>query len=157
MIRVFRYVHEGQIHYRIMFAYLPDWQGLRYFKKSRHVMPKMLRLTDSTDSRCWCSVVVLVAVISLTVSLATRYGSSHGLATSTVTAVQRVSPPEPARQRLLKNAATWVPPVICAAVLDAPEPRSRVVPSSPRIVETFFEKNSYNRPPPSLNPYHLLS
>lgn len=114
-------------------------------------MPKMLRLTESTGSRRWCSVVVLVAAISLTVSLATRYGSSYRLLGSGVPAVQKAGFPEPVRQRLLKNAATWIPPVICAAVLDAPATRPRVVPSSPRIVETFFEENRYNRPPPAWN------
>jgi hypothetical protein len=152
-------LRRRQVCYPLIFVHLPARQQFLYFRKSRPAMPKMLRLTDSTDSRRWrwCSVVVLVAAISLTVSLATRYGASQGLSPSSVTAVQRVSSLEPVRQRLLKNAATWMPPVICAAILDVPKPRPRIILPSPRIVETFFEKNSYNRPPPSWNPYHLSS
>jgi hypothetical protein len=111
----------------------------------------MLRLIELTGSRRWCSVVVLFAAISLTVSLATRYGAPHGLSSSDATAVQKAVSPEPGRQRLLKNAATWMPPVIGSAILDVPEPRTRTIPSSPLIVEAIFEKNSYNRPPPTWN------
>jgi hypothetical protein len=112
----------------------------------------MLPLTNFEDSRrkCWCAMVVLLAVSALTVSVATRYTFSDG-ASDRTTILQKRSAPEPARQRLLKNAATWMPPVVCAAVRQLPRCYPRVALSGPPIPSMFFEQSLYNRPPPFLN------
>lgn len=114
---------------------------------------KMLHLKNADASRCrqWCVLVVLFAVVSLTVSVTTRYGYSHG--TSQSTAVQKHSSQDRVRQRLLKNAATWTPPVVCAEVLEAPPFYPRIAPAGPPIPNLLLEKNLYNRPPPFLNRY----
>lgn len=115
----------------------------------------MLRLTDFKNSQRWhwCSVVVLIAAISLTVSLATRYSSVQACSDPAAITVQKASTPDQVRQRLLDNAATWIPPLISAVLLDTPAPYTRVAPAEPVIIEPFFEKNLCNRPPPFLNPY----
>jgi len=115
---------------------------------------KMLRLTNIEDSRCrhWCAVVILLAAISLTVSVATRYGFSRATSDHASTTVQKHSSPDPGRQRLLKNAANWMPPVVSAMVFVAPTSYPRVAPAGPAIPGLFFEKNLYNRPPPFSNP-----
>lgn len=58
--------------------------------------------------------------------------------------------PEPGRQRLLQNAATWIPPVICSIVFQVPLSYSRIVPAGPHIPNLLLEENLYNRPPPFL-------
>lgn len=113
----------------------------------------MLRLTNDGDARCkhWALVVVLLAAGALTVSVATRYGYSHAVSDYRTASVQKHSSPEPARQRLLKNAATWIPPVVCYANLQAPASYPRIAAPGPPIPSRLFEKNLYNRPPPFRN------
>jgi hypothetical protein len=116
----------------------------------------MLRLTNFDDPRrrSWCAVVVLLAVSSLTVSVATRYTFSRGIADHTSTVLQKHSASERGRQRLLNNAATWMPPVVSATIVPFPSSSPRVAPSGPLVPSLHFEKNLYNRPPPFLNtPY----
>jgi len=115
---------------------------------------EMLRITNSEDSRCrrWCALVVLLAVCSLTASVATRYTFSRGSSGNTVTTVQKHGSPEPSRQRLMKNAASWIAPVVDSAVLEAPSSYPRIAPAGP-IPSLFFEESLYNRPPPSVGSF----
>ena len=111
----------------------------------------MLQLTNLEDSRCrrWCAAIVLFAVWSLTVSVATRYTFLRVASDNRVTTVQKHVSLEPGRQRLMKNAATWMPPVVCTTVLQAPSSYPRISPAGPPIPSLFFEQSLYNRPPPS--------
>lgn len=120
---------------------------------SRLVISDMLQLANFDRSRRvhWCTTVVLLAVTALTVSVTTRYTFSFGASGGPVTKVHKHSSPEPARQRLIKNAATWMPPVVYAVVFLAPSAYPRLAPSGPPIASLFFEKNLYNRPPPFQN------
>jgi len=115
------------------------------------VKREMLRLTNLEDSRSrgWSAVVVLLVVCSLTASVATRYSFFRGTSDDTVTRVQKHVSPEPSRQRLMKNAATWIPPVVVSAVLEVPSSYPRIAPAGPSIPNLFFEESLYNRPPPS--------
>jgi hypothetical protein len=114
----------------------------------------MLRLANSDDSsrRGWTAAIVLLAVTAITVSVATRYASVPGISSHT-TAAQKHSTPERAKQRLIKSAANWMPPVVSAVIVQPPSPYPRIAPAGPPIPRLFFEKNLYNRPPPFLNPY----
>lgn len=103
---------------------------------------------DRTRQRHWCAVVVLLAVCGLTVSVATRY-CSFGSSLASIATVQKQSPLEPSRQRLLKNAPAWQPPVVSSAVLWAPTFYARVAPARPTQPSVVFEEWLYNRPPPS--------
>ena len=111
----------------------------------------MLRLTnfDGSQRQRWCAVVVLFAVCALTVSVTTRYTLSRGVSDNSVKTVRKHVSPEQSRQRLLKNAATWMPPVVSSSVLQAPTFYPRIAPAGPPIPRLFFEQNLYNRPPPS--------
>ncbi|MFZ1005702.1 MAG: hypothetical protein WAN65_02620 [Candidatus Sulfotelmatobacter sp.] len=111
----------------------------------------MLRLTNVEDLRCrlLSAAIVVIAVCALTVSVATRYcyaGSSSAHATATL---HKHSSPQTARQRLSKDAATWIPPVFSPAVLQAATFYPRVAPAGPPIPGLLLEKSLYNRPPPS--------
>ena len=95
-------------------------------------------------------MVVLVAICSLIVSVATRY-SSAGLPSSTTprAAFQVHASPEAKRQHLAKDAADWVPPVICFILLQSPRSYPRIAPAGPPIPGLLLEESLYNRPPPS--------
>ncbi len=95
-------------------------------------------------------MVVLVAVCSLTVSVATRYCSPQSVSVSKVASLHKQVSPEGRRQRLTKSAASWLPPVIDAVIL---KPRSSyrcVVSAVPDVPGALFANTLYNRPPPSL-------
>lgn len=98
--------------------------------------------------------MVLLAICSLAVSVATRYTSAPADPDGATTSVRNHVAPEPGRQRLLQNAATWIPPVICSVIFQVPLSYSRVVPDGPRVPNLLLEENLYNRPPPSS---HLFS
>ncbi len=109
-----------------------------------------LRHSDYRRHRNWCALVVLLAVCSLTVSVATRYSSSSWDASSlAVKTVRTHTTPNAKRQRLAKNAATWVPPLICFDVFRSPSSYPRIAPAGPPIISFMMEDNLYNRPPPS--------
>jgi len=125
---------------------------LSMLKFSRRMKAEMLALINCEDSRqrCWCAALVLFAICTLTVSVATRYTVTPGLGGSACS-LRKHSSPEPSRQRLMKGAATWVPPVACSAVFAAPSSYPRLAPAAPLIPALFFEKSLYNRPPPDSN------
>jgi hypothetical protein len=97
----------------------------------------------------WCAAVVLVAVCSLIVSVATRYSYTCDAPSTTVKVVQIHTSPEAKRQRLAKDAADWMPPVIHFSVLHSPSSYPRIAPSGPPMPGLQFEESLYNRPPPS--------
>lgn len=117
---------------------------------------RMLHPTNLNGSgiKRWWALMVLLAVCSLAVSVATRYTSAPADPDGATTTVRNHAAPEPGRQRLLQNAATWIPPFICSIVFDVPLSYSRVVPARPRVPNILLEDNLYNRPPPSA---HLFS
>lgn len=113
---------------------------------------EMLTLTTREDSRParWVAALILAAVCALTVSVTTRYGFSASV-TGPAASIQKQASTQPSRQRLLKNADTWMPPAaICTAVLEAPSSYPRVAPAAPPIPSFLFEHHLYNRPPPAL-------
>jgi hypothetical protein len=112
----------------------------------------MLQLTKLNSSRCrrWSSAVVLLAVCSLAVSVTTRYSVYPGTTGSTAKTVQKLVSTQPRCQRLLKNAAVWLPPLVSSDVLQAPRSYARIAPAAPSIPRFLFEQDLYNRPPPFL-------
>ncbi len=111
----------------------------------------MLRFTNLRPGhRRWCTVGVLVAVCALTLSVATRYTSSTRPANESVTTIQNHQCPTPGLQRLLNNAATWMPPVVGSAIFHDPVSYRQVAESGPTVSSVFLERNLYNRPPPTL-------
>lgn len=116
-------------------------------------MPQLSHFEDRRRHG-WCAVVVLVAVCSLIVSVATRYSSTGDPSSTTVKAFRTHALPEAKRQRLAKDAADWMPPVICFSLLQSPPSYPRIAPAGPPLPERLFEESLYNRPPPS---YESLS
>ena len=104
----------------------------------------------STDGRRWRSLLTIVAVLSLTVSLATRFAVPAASPNHTVRSVTRCLV-EPQRQRLNRDAAQWAAPVIVSAFAGPVILYSRVAPPEPQLAIHSFDDSPYNRPPPSLN------
>ena len=96
-----------------------------------------------------CAIVVLLAVSSLTVSVATRYCSPASSNSYSVKTLHKHSSPERSRQRLTKSSTNWITPVVRTAVLEAPTSYPRIAPAGPPIPSVLLEKSLYNRPPPS--------
>jgi len=112
----------------------------------------MLRLTNLNSSRCrrWCSTIVLLAVCSLTVSVATRYSQDPTTLCGAAKTIQKLTCQQPRCQRLLKNAAVWIPPAVSSHIPRAPKSYPRVTPAEPGLSNLVFEESLYNRPPPSV-------
>lgn len=96
----------------------------------------------------WCAMVVLVAIGSLTVSLATRYTSPTSCSVYAVRSCTRQAAPSVHRQRLAKDAACWIAPVILSTILPAPTSSPRIAPAAPIISSLLLAEALYNRPPP---------
>src|SRR5208283_1757741 len=110
------------------------------------VMTEHSRARSSLWSRCRIAIVVL-AIFSLTASLATRY-SALGSEVQKIAAVKSQSP-DAQRQRLLGNALQWTAPAASFTLFQPP--RSSVLTVSVVIPSTNLDSESwlYNRPPPS--------
>src|ERR1039458_1290034 len=110
------------------------------------VMLEHSRAGVSFGSRCRIAVVVL-AICSLTVSLATRY-TVQGPEVQKVTTVKSQSP-DAKRQHLLSNALQWTAPASSFTLFQPP--RSSVFAVSVVVPPTNLSSESwlYNRPPPS--------
>jgi hypothetical protein len=111
-------------------------------------MQSPLKHFESCRRLSWCALVILLAVCSLTVSVTTRYCKSIS-PINEARSVQKHIAPEVARQRLTRTAANWMPPVVSAAVFEAPSAYPRIAPAAPPIPNLLFDKKLYNRPPPS--------
>jgi hypothetical protein len=98
--------------------------------------------------KIWSAVVVLAAVASLTVSLATRYYAPWDASSGTVKTV-RTHAPDAKRQRLTKNAAIWMPPVFGFTVSQVPSFHPGIVPVGARVRNLVCDESLYNRPPPA--------
>ncbi len=112
-----------------------------------------LRHFDRQRHRTWCALVVLAAVCSLTVSVATRYSSPDTPSSSTMKTVHTHTAPDVKRQRLAKNAANWLPLLVCFDGLRVPSSYPRIARAGRPAPSPLFEQNLYNRPPP-LSEFH---
>jgi hypothetical protein len=96
----------------------------------------------------WCRIaIVVLAVFSLTASVATRY-VSLGDQVQNVATVKSQSP-DAHRQRLLSNAVQWTAPAASLTLFQPP--RSSVFAVSVVVPSTNLSSESwlYNRPPPT--------
>lgn len=95
-----------------------------------------------------CRLLIVIAIFSLAVSLATRFVIPTTSHTRTVKSVSRCLV-EPQRQRLNRDAVQWAAPVLASAFVE-PVVYPPVAPPEPQLAIQFFDDSTYNRPPPSL-------
>jgi hypothetical protein len=111
---------------------------------------EMLSLANRKNGRCarWCAFVVLMAVCSLAISVATRYSSPETAPATSAKASRCSSLQEHGRQRLTKDAADWIPPVIVSWALEKPASYPPVVAEKPAAANPSFASVLFYRPPP---------
>lgn len=103
----------------------------------------------STDGRGWRGLLIVVAICSLTISLATRFVIPASSQIHTAKAVSRCLV-EPQRQRLNRDAVQWAAPVQVSALAEPIIVYPRLAPPEPQVAIQLFDDSPYNRPPPSL-------
>ena len=101
-----------------------------------------------SGSRRWWAAIVLIAICSLALSVATRYTSIRTDSTASIIKIRKHVAPEPRRPRLLKTAATLMAPPIGRVMLQAPSSYPRIAPAGLPIPGVLLEEKLYNRPPP---------
>jgi hypothetical protein len=104
--------------------------------------------TGTRQVGSWGAVLILVAVCSLTISLATRYNDCASTPSISVKYVTIHSSAQK-RQHLDKDAARWVTPVERFAILEVSTFYPRFAPSGPPVHALLLDQSLYNRPPPS--------
>jgi len=92
----------------------------------------------------WRVLIIVLAICSLTVSLATRTFRLKVAHDVTVSSADG----QAMRQHLDRDAANWVPPVLTYTALQLPTFYPYVAPAGPPLATVLFDKSLYNRPPP---------
>lgn len=110
----------------------------------------MLRLThpDSSRGKAFSAMLVLVAVCSLAISVATRYCAPEYLSPAKTTVTHKHASSEQSRQRLTQSTANWLPPVVQDDTLESPSEYQSVTPVQPVFISPFLGQSLSNRPPP---------
>ena len=93
-------------------------------------------------------MIIVIAVSSLTLSLATRYYSTADDSNQNVKTIQTHIAPDAKRQRLAKNA-TWILPVFTFTVLQVPRFSPGMTSALPPARTLICDQSLYNRPPPA--------
>jgi hypothetical protein len=92
------------------------------------------------------ALIILLAVVSLSTSLATRVfqytppGAKVSIRSSSVEAV---------RQHLDRDATTWARPPVSFSLLEPSTFYPRFAPAGPPLPAVLFDESLSNRPPPS--------
>jgi len=93
-------------------------------------------------------LVVFLAIVALTASLATRTFSPTTSPGNT-SQVRSISA-QGMRQHLDRDASRWMPPVLVTTTLQAPPVfYPRFAAAGPPLPNTLLDESLYNRPPPS--------
>jgi hypothetical protein len=99
------------------------------------------------SERKWLSVVIVIAICSLTVSLATRFWTPWSSQSHNVRSADH-RPAEAKRQHLNKDATQWIAPQASFSVR-ATVVATQLIPVRPLDATRLFDQSLYNRPPPS--------
>ena len=109
--------------------------------------PMVISQNRGRDVRGWCGLLILTIIMSLTVSLATRFWAPATLRVTTVKAVHDHSS-EPKRQHFNSDAIRWVAPAETSSFFKPARVDSHVIPTEPVVSDPLFAQALYNRPPP---------
>ena len=97
----------------------------------------------------WSTLLILTAVVSLTVSLATRF-SAPTTCPGTYAKSVNAGSTEPMRQHCDSDAIRWVTPIQSASPFKLVTTYSRIItPTQPVVLDPPFSQPLYDRPPPS--------
>ena len=96
----------------------------------------------------WQSVLIVIAICSLTFSVATRFWTPCTSQSHTVKSADR-RPAEPKRQHLDRDATRWIAPSANFSIIEPGTIEIRLAPAGPLLPKHLFIDSLYNRPPPS--------
>ena len=113
-------------------------------------MQSLIFRNRKLDVRGWRSALIVIAICSLTVSVATRFWASSTSQSQTVKSLEHPSV-DPKRQHLNKDACRWVPSSATFSVFAPVEMETRLAPAGPLLPKHVFTDSLYNRPPPSFS------
>jgi hypothetical protein len=123
------------------------WSSCYNASEDRAEMSQPRNLRGTFDRPpAWHVLVVVLAILALTVSLATR---TFRLTIPHAVTVYDGSA-QATRQHMDRDAASWIPPVPVLTTLQAPVFYPNVAPAGPPLPKLLFEEGLYNRPPPSV-------
>jgi hypothetical protein len=111
-------------------------------------MQSLIFRNRKIDARGLRSALIVIAICSLTVSVATRFWASSTSQSQTVKSVDHQSV-DPKRQHLNKDACRWVSPSATFSIFAPVEIETRLAPAGPLLPKHVFSDSLYNRPPPS--------
>jgi hypothetical protein len=95
----------------------------------------------------WQKALIVIAICSLTVSVATRFWSPCFSQSHALKSTDR-RPVEPKRQHLNRDATQWMAPIASFTVRTTVV-ATHLAPAIPLHSTRFFDQSLYNRPPPS--------
>jgi hypothetical protein len=104
-----------------------------------------IKIAKRPGLKPWHVVVIVLAVVSLTGSLATRTFdvAINQSRTAQATSVDSV------RQHMDRDATGWTAPAPVISILNIPVFSPRPAPRDPQLPNFIFEVSFYNRPPPA--------
>jgi hypothetical protein len=111
-------------------------------------MQSLILGNRKVDAHGWRSALIVIAICSLTVSVATRFWASSSSQSQTVKSVDH-QPVDPKRQHLNKDAARWVSPSAFFSVIAPVTIEASLSPAVPLLPKHVFSESLNNRPPPS--------
>jgi len=103
---------------------------------------------SAREASSWHHALILGAVLSLTINVATRYCNVIGAGTQALKAAKAHSP-DAKRQHLLNDSLHWSAPAAAFVLFEPTRVSSAVLPAIPLVTRLYPEDCLYNRPPPS--------
>ena len=97
------------------------------------------------DHANWRALIIVLAILSLTISVATR---TFGGTLSHASEVQS-NATQTMRQHLDRDAFQWAPPVVVLTNLEPSTFYPHFAPAGPPLPNLLVDESLYNRPPPS--------
>jgi hypothetical protein len=95
----------------------------------------------------WRKALIVTAICSLTLSLATRFWAPCTSQSTVIKSVERRFA-EPKRQHLDRDGTEWVAPVTMFSIVEPIVIEVALAPARPLLPARVFSDSLYNRPPP---------
>jgi hypothetical protein len=115
-------------------------------KTCAQTSPKLsdFRMRSTT---CWRRTLILLAVVSLSISVATRYCAVVQSSLEATTLV-KACPIDGKRQHLLNDGLHWSAPIATFVLLEPARASGAVLAVVPLFTRLYVEDSLYSRPPP---------
>jgi len=107
----------------------------------------MHMIMSRVGERGWRGALIVIAICSLTFSLATRFWITPSPSHTTKSADRRSV--DPKRQHLVRDATRWVAPSATFSSVETAPIETCLAPAGPLLPKHVFSDSLYNRPPPS--------